>query len=197
MKQFLLCPDTEISPEITLTENGSCFETIWEDGEFIDQTDYDLSRLEFICETLPTGKIPDYAVSDMGCPVISEKLKSLLEANGVDNIEYFPATIIKKKGQLSEGRFYAANIIGLVDCIDKDLSEFRGYEDEGELKGIFSIDKLALIEGAVNSIHLYRAHLFWRIIIIQDKFKKIFEDAGIKGVKFIVPERWDGYNGEK
>jgi len=65
--QLLLCPDIEISPSITLTENGSCFETIWEDGG----------------------------------------------------------------------------------------------------------------------------------LIIQDKFNKIFEDAGIKGVKFIVPERWDGYSGEK
>ena len=88
MPQFLLCADTETSPDITLTEHGTCFDTIWEDGHVINQTDCDLSRLEFICETLPGGMFPDYAVSDMGCPVVSEKLKYLLQTSGIDNIEY-------------------------------------------------------------------------------------------------------------
>ena len=197
MKQFVLCPDMEVSPSITLTENGSCFETVWEDGGAIDQTNYDLSRLEFICETLPAGRFPDFAISDMGCPVVSEQLKNLLDANGVDNIDYFPATIIEKKGQAPQAGYYAANIIGLVDCIDKENSEFRGYEEEGELKGIFSIRKLSLLDNIVAPSYVYRVHLFWRIIIILEPFKKIFEEARTTGVKLIAPENWDGYYGEK
>jgi hypothetical protein len=86
MKHYLLCPDMEVSPSITLTENGSCFEAVWETGAAIDKTKYDLSRLEFICETLPAGKFPDFAISDMSCPVVSARLKQLLDTNGVDNI---------------------------------------------------------------------------------------------------------------
>jgi len=44
----LLFPDVETAPNITLTEQSSCFETIWEDGALIDQKEYDLSRLEFV-----------------------------------------------------------------------------------------------------------------------------------------------------
>ena len=36
---------------------------IWEDGVKIDSKEYDLSNLEFICETLPSGTMTDYAVS--------------------------------------------------------------------------------------------------------------------------------------
>jgi hypothetical protein len=195
MEQYLLCPDMEVSPSITLTENSSCYETVWEDGGAIDQTNYDLSRLEFICETLPAGKFPDFAISDMGCPVVSARLKQLLEINGVDNIEYFPASVIEKKGQQPKEGYYAANIIGLVDCIDKEKSEFRGYEENGELKGIFSIRKLTLLENVVAPAYVFWAHLYWSTIIIQEPFKKIFEDAGITGLKLILPENWDGYYG--
>ena len=48
----LLCPNTDTSPDIRVSDNGSCNEMIWEDGVKIDSNEYDLSNLEFICETL-------------------------------------------------------------------------------------------------------------------------------------------------
>jgi hypothetical protein len=192
MKQYLLCPDMDVSPSITLTENGSCFETVWEDGAVIDQTKYDLSRLEFICETLSAGIFPDFAISDMGCPVVSERLKKLLDTNGVDNIEYFSATVIEKKGRQPKEGYYAANIIGLVDCIDKDKSEFRGFVKDGALKGISSISELSLLESIQFPAYIFRMYLFRRIILIHEAFKGILEEAGITGVKLIQPENWDG-----
>jgi len=72
--QKLLFPDTKKAPVITLSDNGSCFDTIWQDGEAIDTNEYDLSRLEFLCENLPSGRMTDFAISDMGCPVVSQSL---------------------------------------------------------------------------------------------------------------------------
>ena len=104
MTQLLLCPDTEISPNITASDNNSCHETIWETGHIIEKNEYDLSRLEFFCEDLPAGHFPDFAISDLGCPIVSNRLKDYLDQQGIDNIEYFPATIIEKIGETPLGQ---------------------------------------------------------------------------------------------
>lgn len=59
MEKLLLCPDTAVSPEIILSENALCSEMKWETGHSIDTNDYDLSKLEFICETLPAKQPTD------------------------------------------------------------------------------------------------------------------------------------------
>ncbi len=87
--QKLLFPNVEVAPNITMNVNASCFETIWEDGAVIDTLEYDLSRLEFICEKLPCGKMTDFAVSDMGCPIVSQRLKDTFEDYGIDNITFY------------------------------------------------------------------------------------------------------------
>ena len=158
--QMFLCPDLEVSPSITLTDNGSCFETIWEDGAKIETKEHDLTRLEFSCENLPAGKFPDFAISDLGCPVVSERLKTALLAQGVDNIDYYPATIIEHKDQSPAGGYYAANILGLVDCIDTDKSEFEGIVIDGEVKGIQMFDKLILKNQSINFGKIYRVRFF-------------------------------------
>ena len=197
MSYVLLCPDMEISPDITMTDNGSCFDLIWETGHLIDQTEQNLSVLEFICETLPTGYFPDYAVSDFGCPIVSKRLKNLLDKSGVDNIEYFPASIIEKAGKTPNSDYYALNIIGLVDCIDTENSLYRGDVDDGVVTGISRIRKLKLKMPERNFGSIFRPHLFRRIIIIDSKFQELFKHVGIEGARFIKPERWDGFNGEK
>ncbi|HWV16592.1 MAG TPA: DUF1629 domain-containing protein [Cellvibrio sp.] len=196
MTNLILCPDTNVSPDITLTGNSSCFEMIWENGCVLDPAEEDFSRLEFVCEDLPLGYIPDYAVSDLGCSIVSARLRQLLEESGIDNIQYFAASICERPGAEPKPGYFAANIIGLVDCIDTTRSEMRSTldEDDGQLR-IFRIRKLVLKEVNSNS-HLYRVNRFSRLILIEERFKEIFAGAGIQGVRLILPERWDGYNGE-
>lgn len=195
MTKLILCPDTSVSPDITLSENGSCFEMIWERGHLIDSTEYDLTRLEFVCENLPAGRFPDYSVSDLGCSIISARLRQLLEKNGINNIQYFDASICERPGAESMPGYFAANFIGLVDCIDRSRSEMRAkVKDNGALI-VYSIDKLVL-KDINNDSYLNRVYGFSRLILIDERFKTIFANAGIEGVRFILPERWDGINGE-
>ncbi len=197
MSKLILCPDTNISPAITSSENCSCSEMIWESGHLIDPKEYDLSNLEFLCETLPSGFFPDYAVSDMGCSVISECLKNLLEKLGIDNIQYFNAKIIEQEGESAKQGYYAANIVGLVDCIDREVSEMDVEADEnGELNIIFGIDKLVLKDIPSNYNTIYRVSFFTRLILVDKDLKDIFEQNFIQGIKLVKPERWDGIHGE-
>lgn len=196
MTKLILCPDQIVSPQITIHADGFCPGMIWEDGHSININENNLSQLQFICETLPQGSLPDYAVSDMGCSVVSGRLKLLLESLGINNIQYFQASIIEREDEAPKQGYYAANIIGLADCIDTDASQMDAEEgNNGELC-IYSIDKLILKNNPVEDYALCRANHFTRLILIEEGLVINFEQAGIKGIKFISPSRWDGFNGE-
>src|SRR5690606_25529408 len=165
MAKLILCPDQAESPEITIHDNGSCPGMIWEDGKPINMNENNLSQLQFICETLPEGYFPDYAVSDMGCSVVSTRLKILLESLGINNIQYFPASVVEREGKSPRQGYYAANIIGLLDCIDLDASEMNAKEDHnGKRSIIYSIDKHVLKTNTVEDYALCRPNQFTRLI---------------------------------
>lgn len=198
MSKLILCPNTDLSPALRISDNGSCSEMIWESGNLIDPKEHDLSRLEFLCETLPSGRMTDYAVSDMGCSVVSEHFKKHIESLGIDNIQYFRPSVIEREGEVAKQGYYAANIIGLVDCIDREASEMDAEynDDDDELNIIYSIDKLVLKALPFSHGTLYRAFSFSRLILIDESLKLKFEQSTIEGTKLISPERWDGINGE-
>ncbi|MCK8521536.1 hypothetical protein M0D21_08150 [Aquimarina sp. D1M17] len=196
MKKTLLLPDQEISPSLTASVNSSCNEMIWENGVSISQDDYNLSNLEFFCESLPKGYFPDYAVSDTGCSVVSKRFKTFLEDMGIDNIQYFPATIIENVDEPVKEGYFVANIVGVLDCIDKNLSIMDMDQDEGNIM-IWSIDQLVLMENMHTSDKIFRAKYFTRIILVDELFKEAFKLTEMEGIKLISPERWDGYNGER
>ena len=67
----------------------------------------------------------DFAKTDRGCPVLSEGFRSLLESCGVDNLDYYPVTVSDAVETSAQSSYYAANILGLVDCIDREKSAMR------------------------------------------------------------------------
>ncbi|MFH0926170.1 MAG: DUF1629 domain-containing protein [bacterium] len=170
---------------------------IWENGRIIDPKKYDLSRLEFLCETLPSGKMTDYAVSDMGCSVISERFKFFLDSLGIDNIQYVKATVIERDGEPAKPGYYAANILGLVDCIDRDASEMDAeLDDDGELTIIFRIDKLVLKDDVFYQAPLFRTAHFTGLILLDETLKQKIDKSPLIGVRLVSPVRWDGIYGE-
>lgn len=198
MDKLIFCPNTETSPSIKLSDRGSCNEMIWESGHLLDSNKYDFSRLEFICERLNSGGMTDYAVTDMGCSIMSERLKAFLESNGIDNIQYFPASVIERDGEHAHDGYYTANIVGLVDCIDREASEMDAEEDDdGELNIVYSVEKLVLKNTETNYGYIYRAYPFTRLILIDNIFRERFDAAGFTGIRLVDPDRWDGLNGER
>ncbi len=195
MTKKLLFPDLDTSPSLTGTENCSCFELIWETGSPIQQDDYDLSRLEFICESLPTGKLTEFAVTDTGCLIVSEELKSFLDSQGVDNIDYYPATVIEKPGTDPKHGYFACNILGMVNCIDFDKSDLDVEMEDGEVLFIDEVNTLVL--NPKNYGLIYRLYYYERVIVLEDSLALSLASKGFSGMKIIAPENWDGFAGEK
>lgn len=197
MSKYILCPDLIISPSLRMSDKSSCNEMIWEDGKPVDPEEYDLSNLEFICESSPSGRMTDYAVSDMGCSVISSRFKELLDEAGIDNIQYFEASLVEKDGEPAAAGYYAANIIGLADCIDREKSEMRTRTLRGrEHPVIFRISKLSLKDDTAIEEQLFRVKDFTRLILVDKTLKEKIAESSLRGIKLILPERWDGFNGE-
>ncbi len=193
MKRFL-CPDYVSVSTLTLSDNASCFKSVWNKAVPIKNR-YDLSRLEFICEDSSKG-IADFMVSDDACPVVSERLRQSLTSLHVDNIDYYPATVIERKGGSPKSGFYAANILGIVDCVDTDKTECNATVIDGVVKGISLVEKLVIKDSDVFHGDIYRVHLLRRMIMIEDKLISFFTENPVPGIKLVDPEKWDGVYGE-
>ena len=195
MNKSLIFPNLEESPCITGSDNCSCIEMIWQTGHYIDKNQYDLSRLEFICETLPLGHFTEFAVTDLGCPIVSDQLKNILDTAGVNNVEYFPATIIEKTDTLPLTNYYAINILGLVNCIDFEQSDLEVEEEDGEIVDIDEVNQLILNDRSYG--HIYRLFMFERVIVIEEALEEKLSAILISGMNIVKPENWDGFAGEK
>lgn len=191
MSMLVLCTDKNFSPDLTYSSGSSCREMIWLTGEPIPQ-DYDLSRLEFLCENLPFGRLADFAVSDVGCPVVSESFVRMLLENGVDNLQIFPASIKLTEDGASVDGYFAINILGIFDVIDLKNS-LMDYENEDGNLAIYFIDKLVLQPDSDEHALLYRPRGFRSRLLINYKFKKIAEQMGFIGALMVSPEVWNGF----
>jgi hypothetical protein len=194
MTKLLLFPDIDTSPSLTATPSCTCAELIWEEGRVLSPSECDFSNLEFRCETLPSGEMTDFAVTDSGAPIVSERLKAMLREMNV-NVQYFPVRIIEKSGSQSKQGYYAINIVGLVDCIDFGASDLVVEEEEGEIVDVVEVGTLVLKNESFGD--LYRMYMFERVIVVEGHFAEKLQSLGIKGMKLMRPEKWDGIASEK
>lgn len=189
----LLFPDDTL---LTYSDQSSSFASIWEDGVTIDLNEHDLSNLSFLRAPLPIHKMTDFSMTDTGGIIVSERLKVALQNAGVDNLDYYPASIFDSKGVTAQLRYYAVNIIGLVACIDIERSQFKGRTIDGELKGIRRFYQLYLTTPPTTENTFYRVKLFRRLMVISSNAQALFEQHKFSGIKLIEPSLWDGFSGE-
>ncbi len=194
MSKLLLFPDIETSPSLTSTSNCTCIEPVWQSGHSISSSEYDFSNLEFKCETLPTGRMTHFSTSDLGAPIVSGKLKDLLDSLMVP-VQYFPVSIIEKEGAQAVQGFYAINVMGLIKCIDFNKSDLEVEEEDGEIVDIIDVGTMVLKDKRYGEI--YRMYMFERVIVVEGYVADKLQELEISGMKLIQPEKWDGIASEK
>ena len=190
---YVFCADFDKTTSSILSDDSTCHEPIWQNGRMLANGTYDFSKLCFLSETPHISPFPDYSRDGHGCPVFSDKLKNIMEAAGCDNIEYFPAQIVEYNSSEPQSGYYAANIIGLIQCIDMDESEV----DEDEDGNIDEIEHLVIDESATRDLLIFRLAEMQDVILIHEHFKKPIEEAGITGVSLVPCDQWDGFDGFK
>lgn len=194
MTKLLLFPDIETSPSLTSTPSGTRTGLIWAEGRRFLPSEYDFSNLEFVCETLPTGEMTDFAAADIGAPIVSEKLKTVLDRFDVP-VQYFPVDIYETEGVRPSQEYYAMNILEMADCIDFDASELDVEKEDGEIVDILEVGTMVLKDDSFGD--MYRMDMFWRVIVVEGQLAEKLRDLDVPGMKLIQPEKWNGIASEK
>jgi hypothetical protein len=135
----------------------------------------------------------DVIVGEFNIPVLSAKAISVLEEAGVDNIEYFPVKIKDWDTGKIDNSYKIANIIGLIDCLDREHATLRTFDD-GEVS---SLRRYKLLEQKI--VHsdrkkdpplVFRLGEFRYHVLAHESVKAAFEKNGVTGSEFVPTERF-------
>lgn len=130
-----------------------------------------------LCDHLGAGEIPG--------PVFSDRLCSLLQDLGITNLEYVPLTLADPFAGTTRTGYRIANVIGVVDCIDRQASELELFDD-GDIE---FIDRLVLDPARIPSgLDIFRLAGRTTLVIVSRRLKDAIADAGMTGCVFYRPE---------
>ncbi|HYD41577.1 MAG TPA: DUF1629 domain-containing protein [Anaeromyxobacter sp.] len=130
----------------------------------------------------------DFLPSTSSCIVASQKVKDLLEAEQVRNVEYLPVAIVNHKGRKQPEPYYVVNPFPLQDCIDLERTD--GTRNQIDPSLFSSVKKLVIDESRIDaSATLFRMkHWPFRDVYRPELAEKI-KAAKLTGIKFVAPEQ--------
>lgn len=124
--------------------------------------------------------------------VVNAKVKDVLEAMELKDIEYLPIRLWDHRRTPASDDYYILNPIGGVDFIDMERSKYR--------MSALAESQIARVKNLVvdhNKISpdakLFRATTKMDQMFIHDDVRIAFEQAGINGYKLLPAEGWDGF----
>lgn len=129
-------------------------------------------------------KVSDFINSGFPWFMVTEKAKQIIEDNATVEIEYMPFTLLNHKGRVAAENCYMLNVIGQVDCVDRDKTEATdSFFTQGEFD---TIRKLYLLEDKIPADkNLFRLWAKPSILIVRRDLKEVFEREGLTGVEYL------------
>lgn len=107
----------------------------------------------------PVPKKPKMAdIHSIPSPVISKKLKELLDEFRLKEVQLVPATVRNTESNEIIGDYYIINVFNLIECADLERSEFD--PSESNPYGVLSFDKLVLDNEKLDIIPLEERLVF-------------------------------------
>jgi hypothetical protein len=135
-------------------------------------------------------KLTDYLFNIPGIPLFSTALQQAIAEIGIDNIQYFTALLVTKKGELVEKGYKIGNVVGKVACFDWEKSE---YDETYKARGVPGyIDKLVLDMNRIHGERLFRLAEAPRVLLVSQSVKQHLESKGMRGIKFTEPFAYSG-----
>ncbi|MRN55975.1 imm11 family protein [Paenibacillus monticola] len=128
-------------------------------------------------ETLHKNTYSDFPYYLTEIPLVSEKVKRILEPYIADEVEFLPL--------IHEGKnIYMVNVINILDCIDWQSSEVDWFKEKyfmGFIKLRFNFSKIP------NNIYLFKIkETSGTRVYITDAFKELIERNHLQGLDLSV-----------
>ena len=116
-----------------------------------------------------------------------DALKSALEEQGVNNIDYYPVRLRDQNTGETEGGYWLVNILGLSDCVDMKRSNVKWWPSG---RG-FDFLSMVIDESKTHRSKLFRLKDDPTKVIINEKLKSFFDETDmLVGVKLIRTEEY-------
>jgi hypothetical protein len=159
-----------------------------EQGKKIDPERFLAGRsLELVekmsCRQLVPGHPLDFSEAALGIPMVSQRLKELLERLSVEAVQFFPARVLSH-----DAPWFALNATRLVECIDESrcLRVERWTQDDGapERVGEYRVvERMRIDPNRVSGARLFRTW-GWPVLVVSEDLMQAMEKEGITGTKF-------------
>jgi len=123
-------------------------------------------------------------------PIVSEKVKGLLEAEGVE-AEFLPVKVTDHKQKVLGSNYYVLNVLTMLDAIDLDKTAHTvdSLDDSQiELDGPLQLDTSKV----PDSTHLFRLEKYNTIVIASSELIDKLQDNGVSNVKITKLEDYTG-----
>ena len=125
-------------------------------------------------------KLTDFIPNKFSRLIVSEKVRKLLEAEPLD-IEWLPVSIIDKKDHVVDVPYAIAHVLGTVDCVDLERSEYDRSSFSPEQ--FLVIRRLVLREDKIpEQRSLFRIKEYPRTFIIRVDLLEKLAAAGVTGL---------------
>jgi len=144
-------------------------------------------KIEFVLnDDSQAGNMTDsLSITELYGLVFSVRLQNFLNDLMVNNIQYFDLDIIDPKAKRVYTDYKIANVVGLVDCVDKEKSELK-YHVSGNIK---RIKKLILDESKIPAeMDIFRLPNRTVLTVVSERFKSAILEANITGCVFYKVE---------
>lgn len=164
------------------------------DVQWVNGSEYDIEDIAVLdFEFTPDGDtvlpLPDYVSPAVGIPLFSDRLRRVLESSGVNNIQYFNA-VVRNAASNESYNYYAANVVGLVSCVDREQSAYIPSFGSDFLIGGFQ--RLVIDESKIKYEGLFRLAEYSLIALVSEDVKTAIMQAELGGILFASPEEWNG-----
>ena len=185
MPQYFILYEKKDSSFCVVTDRRDSFDKIWYPSEGLRMGEFAPENLKLHMSEDFSGIVPsDFIRNNMGYQLIVDKVKTILDQHTRVEIEYIPFDLINHKGRAVKENCYIMNLIGTVDCVDREKTE--GEEspmEEGEYQ---FIDRLFLHEDKIGAEkNIFRIDAMPHLLIIRKDLKALFERHGVTGVQYI------------
>lgn len=145
-----------------------------------------LPVIEFTKPADDSGELLDNVNTMFRGWLVSTRLREALEAARVDNIDYYAARIVDASTGRVHDNYWAANIVGLVSCMDRQKSVFDSLPVSPDL--VQSIDELHLDHTKIHGEKIFRLKEYFPLILVDEAVKQTLSAARLRGVLLVPAE---------
>jgi hypothetical protein len=123
--------------------------------------------------------------------VVSDRTRGLLTECAVPNLQFLPVTIHDHKGRALDAKYFVANPVGQIDCLDLTLCQPTYALIKKDL--IAKMDRFAVDPAKCGDLpQIFRPKLLARFLLVKRSLAKQLDAAGLTGNGWVEPDRLAG-----